>query len=149
MAATVRRAASSKDMAMTRRIAEPVILIWALAAGPLAAQDSSAGEALFQRHCATCHGIEATGRGPMAPVLMIQPTDLTELAASNDGVFPTIRVARRIDGRDPLVAHGSPMPVYGDFFEGDDTAMKTPDGQPILTSRPVVDLLAYLQGVQK
>jgi hypothetical protein len=55
----------------------------------------------------------------------------------------------RIDGREPLVSHGSPMPVYGDFFEGDDAAVKAETGQPILTSRAVVDLLAYLEGVQK
>lgn len=139
---------------MSCRIAGIVIFVGAMTAGtflaaPLAAQDAAAGEALYLRHCATCHGIEGTGRGPMAAVLTLQPTDLTGLAARNDGVFPTIRVARRIDGRDPLVAHGSPMPVYGDFFEGDDMAMKTPDGQPIMTSRPVVDLLAYLQGLQR
>lgn len=122
-------------------------------AGPAFAQDTApantaAGEALFLRHCATCHGIDANGMGPMAPVLLIQPTDLTRLAARNAGVFPTERVVKRIDGRDPLVSHGSPMPVFGDFFEGRDAAIKTPAGQPILTSQPVVDLVTWIESVQ-
>ncbi|MDP5217878.1 cytochrome c [Ruegeria sp. 2205SS24-7] len=113
---------------------------------PVAAQDAANGEALYMTHCATCHGIDATGQGPMAGVLMIKPVDLTQLQV--DGVFPTERVVRRIDGRDPLVSHGSPMPVYGNFFEGEDKATKTHSGQPILTSAPIIDLLAYLETLQ-
>lgn len=113
-------------------------------AGPLWAQDAETGAQIYQRHCATCHGIEATGHGPMAGVLLIPPTDLTMLADA-DGVFPTARVVARIDGRDPLVSHGSPMPVYGPYFEGQDTAIKTHEGQPILTSQPIVDLVAFLE----
>ena len=126
----------------------------ALAAGvavsglPAVAQDAAAGKELFVQHCATCHGLEATGQGPMAGVLIIKPANLTKLAASNGGAFPTARVVARIDGRDPLVSHGSPMPVYGFFFEGDDTATKTESGQPIMTSRPIVDLVAYLESLQ-
>lgn len=112
------------------------------------AQDVNAGAELYRTHCATCHGTEGTGQGPMAGVLVIKPVNLAELAANNGGEFPTGRVVKRIDGRDPLVSHGSPMPVYGYFFEGDDTAVKTPSGQPILTSGPIVDLLAYLQSLQ-
>jgi mono/diheme cytochrome c family protein len=113
------------------------------------AQDADEGKALFQRHCATCHGIEATGDGPMVGVLLVQPPDLTEMQAGNGGVFPTERVVMRIDGRDPLVSHGSPMPVYGFFFEGNDKAIKAPSGQPIMTSVPVSDLVAFLESVQK
>jgi mono/diheme cytochrome c family protein len=121
---------------------------FACLASPSAAQDAAVGMAIFAQHCAACHGIDADGNGPMSPVLIIQPPDLTRLSARNLGVFPMIRVVTRIDGRDPLVSHGSPMPVYGDFFEGDDTPLKAETGQPILTSRPIVDLVAYLQSVQ-
>ncbi|BBU58591.1 hypothetical protein KU6B_48560 [Mameliella alba] len=86
----------------------------------------------------------------MAGVLTIPPTNLTELTIQNGGVFPLARVVQRIDGRDPLVAHGSPMPVFGDFFERSfDVPMKTQAGQPILTSQPVVDLVAYLLELQR
>ena len=114
-----------------------------------AAQDAAEGEAIYRFYCATCHGVSAEGNGPMSPSLVVQPVDLTQLRAGNGGVFPVTRVVMRIDGRDPLVAHGSAMPVYGDFFEGTDVATKAETGQPIMTSQPVVDLLAFLNGLQK
>ncbi|WP_083445204.1 cytochrome c [Ruegeria sp. 6PALISEP08] len=113
----------------------------------VSAKDAKTGEELYMHYCATCHGIDATGQGPMASVLVVQPTDLTNLT-DEDGLFPSARVVARIDGRDPLVSHGSPMPVYGPFFDGQDTSMKTPRGQPILTSQPIVDLVAYLETLQ-
>ncbi|WP_371036882.1 cytochrome c [Rhodosalinus sp. FB01] len=120
-----------------------------LAAAPLAAEDPEAGQALYRTHCASCHGIDAMGEGPMRGVLTIKPTDLTALSADNGGVFPLERVVKRIDGRDPLVAHGSPMPVYGDFFEGGaSVGLKAPSGQPIMTSEAVADLVAWLRSVQ-
>ena len=118
-------------------------------ATPLVAQDADDGRALYARHCATCHGLDASGNGPMAPALVIQPPDLTALAAGNGGIFPTFRAVMRIDGRDPLVSHGSPMPVFGQFFQGNDAAMKAESGQPIMTSKPVIDLVAYLEALQE
>ncbi|GGA04208.1 hypothetical protein GCM10011326_14680 [Salipiger profundus] len=114
------------------------------------AQDADIGRGLYHTHCATCHGLEGRGDGPMSGVLLIKPVNLTELTAANGGTFPLERVVKRIDGRDPLVSHGSPMPVYGDYFEGIfDVPIKTPAGQPVLTSRPVVNLVAYLLEIQK
>lgn len=126
-----------------------VMLLAVFAGMPAMAQDLAEGERLFQHKCASCHGLDATGAGPMAPVLIIQPTDLTQLQRKNDDEFPLKRVIWRIDGRDPLVSHGSPMPVYGDFFEGRDVSLKTSSGQPIMTSQPIVDLVAWLQSIQQ
>jgi hypothetical protein len=123
--------------------------VFLLGVNATAAQDIEEGAALFQNHCASCHGLDADGKGPMAAVLTVQPKDLTQLSTEGDGVFPTVRVVMRIDGRDPLVSHGSLMPVYGDFFEGYDTPLKAANGQPILTSRAIVDLVSYLEGLQK
>ncbi len=127
--------------------AVPLTMLAALSQ-PVLAQDVETGAELYQHYCATCHGLDATGHGPMAGVLVIQPTNLKALADA-DGVFPTARVVARIDGRDPLVSHGSPMPVYGPYFEGNDTAIKTPAGQPILTSKPIADLVEYLKTLQE
>ena len=131
---------------MKRFMAVSVVLV--LSTGGALAQDASAGAEIYARHCASCHGIAGSGDGPMSPVLLIQPSDLTTLTERYDGTFPKERVVMRIDGRDPLVSHGSPMPVYGDFFEGEDIILKTETGQPVLTSVPVADLLAYLEGLQ-
>lgn len=116
---------------------------------PVLAQDDAPGQETYMRHCAACHGVDATGNGPMRPVLTLQPTDLTRLSATNDGTFPLARVIKRIDGRDPLVSHGSPMPVYGDFFEGSVVTVTAPSGEPVITSQPVADLVAYLAARQQ
>lgn len=126
------------------------LILAALMTTPAHAQDTSEGGMLFRNYCATCHGLTGEGDGPMGPALLLQPTDLTALQSENGGDFPLVRVIKRIDGRDPLVGHGSPMPVFGPFFEGGrDVALKTNAGQPILTSQPVAEIVAWLRTIQK
>jgi mono/diheme cytochrome c family protein len=126
-----------------------LILALTLAGGPAAAQDAVAGADLYVRYCAACHGMEARGDGEMAAILTILPADLTQISAGNGGIFPISRVAAQIDGRDPLLAHGGVMPLFGEFFEGQDTAIRSETGQPILTSRPLADLIAFLEAIQE
>ena len=118
-------------------------------AAPCLAQDADEGESLYQDHCSDCHGSAVDGKGPLANAMIIKPTNLSRLAAENDGVFPMLRVVKRIDGREPLVSHGSPMPVYGQYFEGKGATLKTAAGQPIITSRAIANLVAFLQEVQQ
>ncbi|MCA8880199.1 MAG: c-type cytochrome [Rhodobacteraceae bacterium] len=127
-----------------------LFLISVLAAGPAWAQepDPANGQVLYSRHCSQCHGPDAKGNGPMAEILAIAPPDLTQLAAHNDGVFPTEAVARQIDGRAPILAHGGEMPVFGPFFGGDDIVVPLPSGQPMMTSLAIADLLAFLESIQ-
>lgn len=129
----------------------PGILAFSLLIGalPAAAQDAETGAGLYAQYCATCHGMSAKGDGPTSAVLTLQPSDLTQLAATNEGRFPVVRVVRRIDGRDPLIAHGSPMPIFGGFLDRGDAVIQAETGQPVLTVRSVADLVAYLQGVQE
>jgi len=133
-------------MTMTGRI----FAVLALAALPVAGTAQESGTQLYERHCAYCHGADATGDGPLAPALILQPPDLTRLSERNNGVFPVERVVMRIDGREPLVSHGSPMPVFGPFFEsGRQAAIGTASGQPILADEPVVTLTEYLRDLQR
>jgi len=118
-------------------------------AGAALAEDAENGQKIFETHCAVCHGLDAYGDGPMAPALLVQPTDLSQLTAENGGVYPVARIVMRIDGRDPLVSHGSMMPVYGSFFDVDSVPLKAETGQLIMTSSPVVDLVAYLRTLQE
>jgi mono/diheme cytochrome c family protein len=122
------------------------------AAGGAAAQDreptAADGQDLFARHCAQCHGPDAKGNGPMAEILAIAPPDLTGLAARNDGVFPAEAVARQIDGRAPILAHGGEMPIFGPFLDGDMVVVPLPSGQPMMTSYAIADLLLFLQTIQ-
>ena len=121
-----------------------------LLAAPLGAQDAAEGALIYAQSCAPCHGAEARGNGPMAPVLVLQPSDLTTLTARNGGAFPLLRVVERIDGQDPLMSHGSPMPVWGPFFLGGDVVpVETLSGEAVQTSRPIADVVAYLMEVQE
>lgn len=74
------------------------------------------GPQLFATFCATCHGINGRGDGPVGGQLTREPPDLTQFQARNRGVFPAARLRRIIDGRE-IAAHGNrTMPVWGDVF---------------------------------
>src|ERR1022692_4159181 len=45
------------------------------------------GKKEFIEYCAQCHGMDATGDGPIAPDLKERPADLTQLVPKNGGVF--------------------------------------------------------------
>ena len=123
-------------------------LVTVLTAGPVLAQDVARGAEYYFTYCASCHGDDADGGGPMSEILNVVPPDLTALQSQNDGVFPTQRVVFRIDGRDPLLAHGGPMPIYGDIFETMMAPMKAETGQPILAGQGIADLIAYIETLQ-
>ena len=124
-------------------------LLCSFLAAPAVGDDIEKGRETYWRYCSSCHGADGDGMGPMRAVLMVAPKDLTALSEENGGSFPLARVIERIDGRDPLVSHGSEMPVYGDFFEaGRRTHLEADDGEVISTSRSVADLVAYLKALQ-
>jgi mono/diheme cytochrome c family protein len=80
------------------------------------ARSGESGATLFRTYCASCHGPDARGAGPLADQLRRLPPSLTSFAARNSGVFPSERIRRIIDGRD-IPSHGSTdMPVWGDAF---------------------------------
>jgi hypothetical protein len=72
------------------------------------------GVELYERLCASCHGAQAKGDGPIAPLIKIGVPDLTRLAQRDGGEFPAQDVLRTIDGRFERPAHGArDMPVWG------------------------------------
>ena len=82
------------------------------------ATTSVSGSYHYKTYCATCHGKEGKGDGPLASSLRFAPPDLTLLAKRNGGVYPSENVFRIIDGRKPVKGHGGPdMPIWGDAFK--------------------------------
>jgi nucleotide-binding universal stress UspA family protein/mono/diheme cytochrome c family protein len=80
-------------------------------------KQSTPGAETFRTYCATCHGLSATGDGPLAASMRRKPANLTEIAKRNNGVFPSEMVFKVIDGRQPVRGHGGPdMPAWGDAF---------------------------------
>lgn len=76
------------------------------------------GAETFATHCASCHGPQGEGDGPVAAVMVVTVPNLRTLSQRNGGEFPTEAVASYIDGRDLPDAHGArTMPVWGDVFD--------------------------------
>jgi mono/diheme cytochrome c family protein len=89
----------------------------AVSAAAAQAEDFDVGKAEFQSSCASCHGTDGKGKGPVSEQLKIPPPDLTVLAKKNNGVFPTNAVYETIDGRKTVSAHGTrEMPIWGERF---------------------------------
>ena len=76
------------------------------------------GRALFRAYCASCHGEQAKGDGPVSGALKGMVPDLTRISERNGGSFPFVRVEKIISGEEnSALAHGSrKMPVWGPFF---------------------------------
>lgn len=76
------------------------------------------GSDLYKTYCATCHGVDGKGGGPMAQALKARVPDLTRIARRNHGRFPLERVERIISGEEDIMpAHGSrEMPLWGPIF---------------------------------
>ena len=72
------------------------------------------GRDVYVRRCASCHGDDGRGDGPVAEALRTPPADLTRIAARRGGSFPKGEIARFVDGRFVVQAHGTrEMPVWG------------------------------------
>ncbi len=126
----------------------PAVAIAAALVAPAAfAQDADVGQGLYMQYCATCHGADGTGQGPLTEVMTVNVPDLTRLAADNEGDFPMLHVVHIIDGRTGLRAHGGPMPVYGQVF---DTGAEGPMsfGSVLETRGRILSLALYLESIQ-
>ena len=113
------------DDAVAQRACVPLVLVifCSALAGCVASRPSSettaqlSGAELYEQLCASCHGPQAKGDGPVASALKTQVPDLTRLAWRDGGEYPREDVRRAIDGRLEHQAHGSrEMPVWGIRF---------------------------------
>ena len=55
------------------------------------AQDIDIGKIEYQSNCASCHGMDAKGDGPVSKELKTRPTDLTVLAKKTKVCFLSMR----------------------------------------------------------
>ena len=105
------------------------------------------GAELFERFCASCHGSEARGDGPVAGSLNVAVPDLTTIGMRY-GEFPAMLIRDVIDGRGiDMRAHGNrTMPVWGYEFWVE-------EGGDVNAQRAVRDainkLVEHLRSVQR
>ena len=107
------------------------------------ADDVTEGRELYLRYCASCHGTRGDGHGPVAPALKTPPTNLRLLSDLYGNPLQEDKVARAIDGRAEVKAHGPrDMPVWGQrfYFES--------GGNELDVKRRIQKLVAYLQSIQ-
>jgi len=105
--------------------------------------NTTSGKETFVEYCASCHGLDGKGRGPVASALKSPPTDLTTLAKNNEGKYPAGFVSAVLKFGRNLSAHGSQdMPVWGSRFKMIDP-VNDPTGQ-----RHVDDIVAYIAILQ-
>jgi hypothetical protein len=107
-------------MEYRRRILPRTHLLFVLMflAIPAAAVADSAGRVLYTTHCASCHGVDGRGEGPVARSLVKRPPDLTKLTKRFGMPISRSKLAEFIDGRADVIAHGPrDMPVWGKQFK--------------------------------
>ncbi|MEQ1886892.1 MAG: c-type cytochrome [Bryobacteraceae bacterium] len=115
------------------------------AANDLRLINSIKGADLYRAYCASCHGADAKGSGPMAGSLKVKPSDLTRISERNNGAFPFPRVQKIISGEQQLPSgHGSrEMPVWGPVF-----SQVTRDDMDLGRVR-IDNLTRYLRDIQR
>jgi len=76
------------------------------------------GRQIYREYCASCHGSDGKGRGPVATSLRKPPPNLTTLARTHGGNFPREYVTNVLRFGPGYSTHGSPeMPVWGPIFQ--------------------------------
>jgi mono/diheme cytochrome c family protein len=106
-------------------------------------QDYYSGAYLYRVFCASCHGENGKGDGPVADTLRRPPADLTRVSARAGGVFPRNEVIAIIDGRKPAPGHGSTeMPVWGDVLRA------TQGSDDAIIAKRIAALVMHIQSIQ-
>jgi mono/diheme cytochrome c family protein len=113
-----------------------------LIAMPASADDVAEGKALYLQYCASCHGPNGEGNGPLARVLTTPPYNLRMLSQRFGNPIPEEQIAKFIDGREDVRAHGPrDMPVWGERFSAE-------TGDQAKTRARIKKLTAFLQSIQ-
>ena len=105
--------------------------------------ESMYGPDLFRMYCASCHGRDGRGGGPVASALKVPPPDLTVLSRGQKGVFPAFAVETIITGSATAGPHGSDeMPVWGLIF-------RALDSSDTRAKARIKNLVSYIESIQQ
>ena len=128
---------------MSKLLASAIALSFVLA-GCSAEPDRASGADLYVNYCASCHGLQGEGDGPVAAVMQVNVPNLRTLAMRSDGEFPTDAVTAYVDGRQSPSSHGDRrMPIWGNVFQWNEGA----DSEDLARRRieAVVEFIGELQ----
>jgi mono/diheme cytochrome c family protein len=103
---------------------------------------SLAGKDSFEFYCASCHGRDGAGDGPMVGRLKTRPPDLRFLSRKHDGSFDRERVLRFITEGDHGPEHrATDMLAWGPVLRGLDRS----DTLVAIRMANIVDYIASMQ----
>jgi mono/diheme cytochrome c family protein len=133
------------DFGTAARVAACTALL-ATASGAVPLDQVERGRVAYLRYCASCHGVQGDGEGPVARALTTRPSDLRELHGRYGTPLDRERLRAAIDGRTPIVAHSErEMPVWGERFDlpPDDVSRER------TIAERVAELHAYIESIQR
>jgi mono/diheme cytochrome c family protein len=111
--------------------------------GPITNTSPASGKGMFENYCAVCHGRDARGDGPAASALKVAPADLTALARTAGGKYPSARVASVLRGQSELAPHGTQeMPMWGPLF------LSLSQGHDEQVQMRIANLVNYIETLQ-
>lgn len=149
-----------------RKIALGLLLLSVASAAAMADEKvSETGKADFVNYCASCHGVDGKGNGPLAPTLKIAPSDLTVISKKNKGNFPYTMIRKTIESRELGLAraHGPrEMPVWGPVFAqepegpvpgggggGGFYGVSTVQCQHLAARAKIMNIVDYIESIQQ
>ncbi len=110
------------------------------------ARCQATGKHDFDTICASCHGIDGSGKG--RDLTEASPPDLTKLSEKNGGKFPFEEAYRTVDGREMKGSHRRfAMPFWGDYLQkqGDEYS---PSSNAAVKQR-ISAIVHYVETLQK
>lgn len=104
-----------------------------------------AGRTTFESTCASCHGLNARGNGPVAAILTVRPSDLTTLSIRYDGRFPAAELRDIVRVHRVIPAHGTQdLPVWGDLWSENGAWPRRRD----IIEYEIDGLIEYIRSIQ-
>jgi mono/diheme cytochrome c family protein len=104
------------------------------------------GKEMYLKYCASCHGTQGKGDGPVNRDLKVKVPDLTLLRGKNKGTYPLDRVMSSIDGSRLVRAHGTRnMPVWGEVFRQEHEKEKYTELTSLLKAKLIAEYVGTLQ----
>jgi mono/diheme cytochrome c family protein len=84
---------------------------------PVGKTSPSDSKQMYVSYCASCHGVDGKGQGPVASALRTPPANLTVMSKNNHGKYPDMHVMGVLQFGVSIPSHGTQeMPVWGPIF---------------------------------
>jgi len=104
------------------------------------------GKEMYLKYCASCHGNQGRGNGPVGRDLKVRIPDLTVLQSKNKSIYPLDRVMSSIDGSRVVRGHGTRnMPVWGEIFRKENEKERYTELTSLLKAKLIAEYVGTLQ----